>query len=98
MFWISVYGILVDIRDSVEERLRFLSGFGAPVPRAVAAALPSAQGLKAAMEGLQRTLGDDEVIYLAYRRHVECHPFQHGFRLRRDRTGALVETARVSVG
>lgn len=36
---------------------------------------------------VRRLLSDEELIYLQYRRHLECHPFQHDYRMRRDQPG-----------
>ena len=72
-FWIRVYGVLTDVRRVLEEQLASIEKVGANRE-------PTAAVL-AELMSMPSAFTEDELIYLGYRRHVECHPLQNGYRL-----------------
>ena len=74
VFWIRMYGILADITDEITRQLDFATSMN--VPRRKVSLL------KGAIDVLAKTFTEDELIYLQYRRHVECHPLQDSYRLK----------------
>jgi len=86
VFWLRLYGVLTDVADfvalTVEEAQDGLCMFPLAREREQVSPLP------AAMERLSALLDEDELLYIEYRRHVECDPFQTKYRVRRGRHGA----------
>ncbi len=85
VFWIRLYGILHEIYDSVRELHDAALDFGArPDVRAVT--------LLDEIKRLASLFSDDELLYIQYRRDVECHPVQNAYELRFDKKGDAVES------
>jgi hypothetical protein len=89
LFWIRLYGVLTDVADFVSLSLGVTveqAGDGLcmfPLAREQRALSP----LPMAMEQLRALLDEDDLLYVEYRRHVECEPFQTKYRARRGRHG-----------
>jgi hypothetical protein len=86
LFWIRLYGLLTDVADfvelSVEQGYDGLCTF--PLARVRAARSP----LPTALTRLRSVFEEDELLYIEYRRHAECDPFQTKYRERRLPHGA----------
>lgn len=81
LFWIRLYGLLTDVSDFVELTVEHshdgLCMFPLARTRTARSPLPTAlQRLKSVFEA-------DELLYIEYRRHAECDPFQTKYRPRR---------------
>ena len=73
VFWIRLYGILNDVAEIVARQAEFLESMGKEAPEC--------SRMEEAIDGLAKVFTDDELVYLQYRRHVECHPLQTAYRL-----------------
>jgi hypothetical protein len=90
VFWIRAYGTLADLRKELAESLKLMND--AHLPR-------SRENVRRHFEPLERVISlidetkalfdDDEKLYFEWRRHTECHPLQHAYRLTRKGDGAL---------
>ena len=80
VFWTRIYGVLTDIADQIDKSIAFIKDMGAlrPSNRDAAAAVR----MRSAIDELAAVFTDDELVYLQYRRHVECHPTQNHYRIR----------------
>jgi hypothetical protein len=79
VFWIRTYGIMHDIRDKVVSQIEFGESVGAPP----VTQLP----VRNAIDNLIAEFSDDELVYVQYRRHVECHPYQNSYKIRISQRG-----------
>jgi len=79
VFWIRVYGILADIRDKLVRHLELAPSAGESTA--------IMQPVQSAISALADVFSEDELIYLQYRRHVECHPLQEHYSLKLTETG-----------
>lgn len=73
VFWIRLFGVLHEINELVSRQRSFLAPQNDP-----------AFGLDAVAEAiaiLANVFSEDELIWLEYRRNVECHVFQDNYRL-----------------
>jgi hypothetical protein len=86
VFWLRLYGVLTDVADfvalTVDEAREGLCMFPLAREREQLSPLP------AAMARLAALLCEDDLLYIEYRKHVECDPFQTKYRVRRGRHGA----------
>lgn len=93
IFWIRAYGILADIAEMVDdslkvmnEQLALLRRGAADLPSTVLAEeLGAVTRVRRAIKAIAAAFNDDELAYLQYRRHVECHPLQNAYRLQLKR-------------
>lgn len=85
LFWVQLYGLLTDVSDfvqlTVQEDHDGLCMF--PLARGQAQSSP----LPLALDLLTSLLDEDDLLYVEYRRHVACDPFQAKYRIRRGRHG-----------
>jgi hypothetical protein len=88
LFWIRLYGLLTDVTDfvelTVEQSHDGLCMF--PLARTRTARSP----LPTALARLRAVFEEDELLYIEYRRHAECDPFQTKYRSRRGALAAHV--------
>jgi hypothetical protein len=85
VFWIRLYGLLTDVMDFVElsaEQSHDGMMMFPQARRAVRSKLPTA------LNRLKAEFEEDELLYIEYRRHAECDPFQAKYRPRRLPHGA----------
>ncbi|MET0285167.1 MAG: hypothetical protein ABW352_11880 [Polyangiales bacterium] len=85
VFWIRLYGLLTDVTDFVElsaERSNDGLSMFPQARRTVRSKLPTA------LNRLKAVFEEDELLYIEYRRHAECDPFQAKYRPRRLPHGA----------
>lgn len=85
VFWIRLYGLLTDVMDFVElssERSYDGMVMFPQARRTVHSKLPTA------LNRLKAVFEEDELLYIEYRRHAECDPFQTKYRPRRLPHGA----------
>ena len=103
VFWISIFGVLHDLRLSWDSQLAMLRGIHAEGDATAGQRerLKILYGrplrhLLEAVKLLKSCFTEDELIYLEYRRNCEAHPFQHAYRLRptKDKT-AISDKRRV---
>ncbi|MFN0118180.1 MAG: hypothetical protein ACKVQC_07835 [Elusimicrobiota bacterium] len=89
IFWITIYGLLSDFADFIEEHAEFMAKHPDRVKKA-GLKIDELAPVQASLKNLLKVFDYDELIYLQYRRHVECHPLQSAYRLR-VRDGRLVD-------
>ena len=102
LFWIRLYGVLADIADFVELTMDDLDDRSCMFPLARAGS--DTGPIRRTIAVLKALYTNDELLYIEYRRHVECHPMQSKYRSRRQRSGlpghvpsALLDGAQVTV-
>ncbi len=86
VFWIRLVGLLKEVRQHLEEQQATFAEMmqGDPIAEAqlrLRYADPPRRILEA-IAAVRATLNEDELLYAAYRRDVECHPWQDFYRLR----------------
>lgn len=93
LFWVRACGVVVDLRaEHAASVAKLRVGLQHLFTDPAAAPLVSKyETLARAFDAAVDVLADDEKIYLEYRRHVECHPLQSGYRVRRGKKGAIVQ-------
>jgi hypothetical protein len=92
MFWIRTWGVLVEIHDQFASLDAGLAGAQPYFSSAEIVAFHRwYTAILAAVHAVRAALSDQEVIYLEYRRTVECHLFQHAYKHRFGGDGALIE-------
>lgn len=97
LFWIRVGGVFLDVRAKHQASLDFLRRtYGDDIVRAPAVA--PFQALLDAISAVAAVLTEDELYYLEYRRHVECHPRQTAYRARLHKDGSLKEVQSKALG
>jgi hypothetical protein len=74
VFWIRLYGVLADIGDKVGGQIEMVIAAGVP--------LRELGPLNQALMALVAVFTKDELIFLQYLRHVQCHPLQDAYRLK----------------
>jgi hypothetical protein len=93
VFWIRLYGLLTDVADfvalSAEQSYDGLCMFPQARSRTVRSKLPTA------LHRLKAEFEEDELLYIEYRRHAECDPFQAKYRPRRLPHGAVAHVPSV---
>jgi len=87
LFWIRVGGVLLDIRKTYDGMMRQGEETWGDVSESRVHTMM--QALLNAIDDLAGQLEEDELFYLEYRRHVECHPRQSAYRARLRKAGAL---------
>lgn len=99
LFWVRIYGVLTDASDFIaltctggDEAYDGLGMFPLARGRSDASPLPTAMARVSAL------FDDDELLYLEYRRHVECDPFQTRYRARRNRQGVSAHVPSALLG
>ncbi|MFN2548968.1 MAG: hypothetical protein ABR567_16205 [Myxococcales bacterium] len=102
-FWIRVCGVFAEVHNKVVSNRDFaVKWTSEPAQSAADAALKTEfrgyieplNRLVNAISDAKGTLSPDEMLYLLYRRDVECHPWQDAYRIRvqKDR---LIDTRNV---
>lgn len=87
VFWIRFHGVVEDLHRGWSQDL-------ASATEALGAGhwtTGALQELVAAVDAVAMTLPDDDLVYALYRRHVECHPEQHGFRTHLHKKSQTIE-------
>ncbi len=88
VFWIRLYGVLKDIADLIELTMdHFDPSCAFPLARLG----PDASALHRAIEALAAVYTADELLYIEYRRHLECHPLQR-YRSQRSKLRSSTRT------
>jgi hypothetical protein len=93
LYWIRTYGVLADLAAHFERKLAFVIETEQGAPSATTRTYRS--WFVAILAGIGRArdaLTEEELLYLEYRRNVECHPFQDGYRLNIARAGEVIDT------
>ncbi|MDB4991122.1 MAG: hypothetical protein JWN04_6300 [Myxococcaceae bacterium] len=90
LFWIRLYGVLTDVADFVALTLDDAQAHDGLCMFPLARGRSDASPLPMAMARVKSLFDDDELLYLEYRRHAECDPFQTRYRTRR-RPGAAAQ-------
>lgn len=80
VFWIRLYGLLTDVADFVELSAEPSNDGLGIFPQA---RRPVRSKLPIALNRLKAVFEEDELLYIEYRRHAECDPFQAKYRPRR---------------
>lgn len=96
VFWTGVYGVMVDVRRHVDDLRATLISLNEPVLKRFGLDASQIRYLDAIVESIDRLHGafdQDELEYLEYRRHVECHPLQHAYEIT-VRNGAIIDRTR----
>jgi len=99
LFWIRLYGILVDLRakfkswKEVNEALVY-----SPHPevkefqkRYFPSALEWCTRAVELINGLYISFSEEELIYIQYRRHVEAHPFQKSYEVQMGKNNKVID-------
>jgi hypothetical protein len=83
LFWVRLWGIVVELPKSMQISCDFFAAISdddptmlSPVMRAIA---NWHRRSKTAIDGIRSALSDDMLLYLEWRRHVECHMEQSAF-------------------
>ncbi len=88
LFWIRAGGVLLDVgahyRTSLANAAKVFGGLPSDVH-----SIQLTRTLVDAITALAQALPEDELHYLEYRRHVECHPRQSAYRARLNKDGSL---------
>jgi hypothetical protein len=71
VFWIRLYGTLKDLAEVLSRHEMLTRAFAAPDSPDGAVL----EGVMSLLAQLRAELSEEELVYLQYRRHVECHPF-----------------------
>lgn len=87
LFWIRTAGVLLDIGGHYRASLELTSAAFGELPDVLAIRLT--QTLVDAIRALAEALPEDELRYLEYRRHCECHPRQSAYRARLNKDGSI---------
>jgi hypothetical protein len=79
IFWIRLYGVLADVADQIDKVCD-----NPEHARQILATHEFAAALRVrnAITNIASVFNEDELVYLQYRRHVECHPLQNAYRIR----------------
>jgi hypothetical protein len=96
VFWISIYGLMTDVREHVVKQRETLKGTDEATLRAFGLSKLIASnfdGIVDRIDAFYSTFSEDELAYVEYRRHVECHPLQHGYEIA-VRDGAIIDRPR----
>jgi hypothetical protein len=81
---------MTEIRASVEKDLKLYRRFESVAPTDdMVRTIPQTVAFLAALDDLQTAFTHDELVYLEYRRHVEAHPWQHGYNLQLSKNGLV---------
>jgi hypothetical protein len=90
VFWIRTYGVLTDVRRAMErQRGTLVQLDGDLMPYARRTYLEPLNRIIELIEDIRAAFDTDELLWLEYRRNVECHPWQDKYRLRTKRDGSL---------
>lgn len=90
LFWIRLYGTLCDVRKALRRHQALHSDAGVPEDHLLAAAA-------GALDAITDNLTQEELLYIDYRRQVECHPVQDAYRLQLRNDGHLRDERRSSI-
>jgi hypothetical protein len=79
VFWIRLYGVLHEIFQRLSDSAASLTQHGVKPPQVIS-------DFMAAVDKVGSLFSDDELLYIQYRRDVECHPVQlnYEFRVKKD--------------
>lgn len=81
LYWVRTYAVLTEMRKRSEDMTKSLSD-------------TAHEAVVTAIEAIRTCFSEDELLYLEYRRHVECHLVQDGYRLQLDEEGKVIELRR----
>jgi hypothetical protein len=99
LFWIRLAGLLQDVREHLETQEKLWKTMMQGDSTTEARLRPTNYDpIKAVLDGIEAVMGslsDVELLYLAYRRDVECHPWQDSYRLKLTKPGKLKEVRTV---
>jgi hypothetical protein len=105
MFWVRTYGVLVEVRKVFEEKVKTLTEVAAASSQSAGLGLHPAivlhqswaRALVDAVASVQSQLSEDELVYLEYRRMVECHLHQEPYDYRRAGDGSVIDRRRSNI-
>jgi hypothetical protein len=81
VFWISIYGLMTDVREHVVKQRETLTNTAETTLGAFGLSRSIASDIRRIVDridAIYTTFNEDELAYIEYRRHVECHPLQRG--------------------
>jgi hypothetical protein len=85
VFWTTSYGVMLDVRELVVRHRATLTSSDEWVLRAFGlstSTVSQMDGILKCIDAMYAAFNEDELAYLGYRRHVECHPLQDGYEMR----------------
>lgn len=98
LFWIRLYGVLTDAADFVALTCSDAEPYDGLCTFPLARGRSDASPLPAAMARLRALFDEDDLLYIEYRRHVECDPFQSRYRGYRNRQGVSAHVPSALLG
>lgn len=78
-FWIKLYGVLDEVGGHYEYAVKLADDCGAGATRMAT----DARAVRDALRSVRDSMNEDELIWLSYRRDVECHVWQDSYELNR---------------
>jgi len=96
VFWISVYGVMTDVREHFVQQRETLASTDEAILRTFGLTKSITSDLDRIIDTIDATcsaFSEDELAYIEYRRHVECHPLQRSYEIT-VRDGAIIDRPR----
>jgi hypothetical protein len=78
VFWIKLHGTLVEVGNNYE----YLCGLMGPVTPTSSRDIRDAHAVRAEITEMRNALNEDQLMWVHYRRDVECHVWQTLYDLR----------------